>query len=208
MVFHMFNSLLFKLSIVATFCLLHGIDNKSENEKAFHSSGGDSLPSLSYDGNIYLTENYASYYYSNLKRNYSYNRMQSCGYVAISMLLSFYDTYWDDDFIPESYDEPGDSHDPTEDYLTLESTGVFREGGEYVAATIDEYELKIEEYQDEVFQYFLILYGRTLFNYAADDPYGMTHSKIGELLDSYIYDYRGFSEDDVEVNLGQNVCIA
>ena len=39
--------------------------------------------------------------------NFGYNYYGSCGYVAAEILLSYYDTYWNDDIIPEKYDLPG-----------------------------------------------------------------------------------------------------
>lgn len=52
-------------------------------------------------------------YFANLTTNFGVNIMSSCGYVALGMLLSYYDTYLDDSIIPECYDAPsfGDTHD-------------------------------------------------------------------------------------------------
>lgn len=43
-------------------------------------------------------------YYYHLSDNKLTNNLGICGYTAISMFLSYYDTYWDDNFIPENYD--------------------------------------------------------------------------------------------------------
>lgn len=43
-------------------------------------------------------------YYKNLGNNIISNHMGICGYTAIGMFLSYFDTYWDDHFIPENYD--------------------------------------------------------------------------------------------------------
>lgn len=45
-------------------------------------------------------------YYRNLKAGYfGYNQYNTCGYVAIGMLLSYYDTFYNDNFIPEKFDK-------------------------------------------------------------------------------------------------------
>ena len=43
-------------------------------------------------------------YFKNLKENYPINVIGSCGYVALSMYLSYFDTYHNDNIIPEYYD--------------------------------------------------------------------------------------------------------
>ena len=46
-------------------------------------------------------------YFSNLTYNFGYNQYGSCGYVAMAMLLTYFDTFMDDDIVPESYDVSG-----------------------------------------------------------------------------------------------------
>ncbi len=43
-------------------------------------------------------------YYLHLRSNMPRNRLGICGYTGIAMFLSFYDTYWNDDFISDEYD--------------------------------------------------------------------------------------------------------
>lgn len=50
---------------------------------------------------------YAAHYFHNLNSNFGTNIEGTCGYVAAAMLLSFYDSYWQDNFIPEQYDTIG-----------------------------------------------------------------------------------------------------
>ena len=53
------------------------------------------------------TTNYNTFlaaYYDNLTYNLGVNYKQSCGYIAIAMLLSYYDTFLNDSIIPEQYD--------------------------------------------------------------------------------------------------------
>jgi hypothetical protein len=53
------------------------------------------------------TETYIprKYYYHNL-RKYGLNEGETCGYIAIQMILSYYDTFLNDDIIPDKYDNP------------------------------------------------------------------------------------------------------
>ena len=83
---------------------IHG-ENLSENNISTNSIG-DINPSQitaqskGYNGNydngdedIYQKDKFASYYFLNLQNNFGYNTHGSCGYVAVAMLLSYYDTY-------------------------------------------------------------------------------------------------------------------
>ena len=45
-----------------------------------------------------------SFYYSHLTQNFGHNYKGSCGYVAMGMLLSYYDTFLNDSIIPDQYD--------------------------------------------------------------------------------------------------------
>ena len=47
----------------------------------------------------------ADYYFSNLSGNdVPFNVLGSCGYVAMAMLLSYYDVYWNDNFVANDYE--------------------------------------------------------------------------------------------------------
>lgn len=52
----------------------------------------------------YSDNNYRTAYYNNLQQNYGNNVYGSCGYVALAMLLSYYDTFLSDSIVPEQYD--------------------------------------------------------------------------------------------------------
>jgi hypothetical protein len=59
------------------------------------------------DDGTYLNT-YAAHYFRNLTDNIGLNTEGSCTQVAVGMLLSFYDSYWSDDFISEEYDKKGE----------------------------------------------------------------------------------------------------
>ena len=48
--------------------------------------------------------NFLQHYFYNLRSNLGNNIAGTCGYVAVGMLLSYYDTFWDDDIVPEEYE--------------------------------------------------------------------------------------------------------
>ena len=49
-------------------------------------------------------DNYLEAYYWGLTENFAHNANNSCGYVALAMILSYYDTFLNDNIIPDSYD--------------------------------------------------------------------------------------------------------
>lgn len=57
-----------------------------------------------YSSKINSYADFKTSYFDNLTTNFGFNYKGSCGYVAIGMLLSYYDTYLNDDIIPENYD--------------------------------------------------------------------------------------------------------
>lgn len=65
----------------------------------------------------YVPETFMDTYFFHLINNKPRNKLGICGYTAISMLLSYYDSYWNDAFIDESQD----SHYDTINYSDLYS---------------------------------------------------------------------------------------
>ena len=57
-----------------------------------------------YSSGITSYDNFMTAYYDNLTYNYGINYKNSCGYIALGMFLSYYDTYLYDGIIPEQYD--------------------------------------------------------------------------------------------------------
>ena len=65
-----------------------------------------------FNGKVNTKKNtYLQTYYKNLNTNFGNNVEGSCGYVAASMLLSYYDTILYDKIIPRSFDKPSRSDD-------------------------------------------------------------------------------------------------
>ncbi len=85
---------------------------------------GDDIITLQYD-------TYVKNYFTGLTQNLGENVMGSCGYVSIGMLLSYYDSFLDDNIIPEQYDAPSTGNN-TDIISRRNSPGAIRESDEYI----------------------------------------------------------------------------
>lgn len=65
--------------------------------------GGDFYLSSSYNVPRQL-DNCAAFYFSNLSTNFGYNHYGTCGFVAMASLLSYYDSYLNDEFIEDKFE--------------------------------------------------------------------------------------------------------
>ena len=67
---------------------------------------------FSFKGKVNSNENtYRITYFKNLLSNFGNNKKGSCGYVAMAMLLSYYDTILSDKIVPRQFEKPSMSHD-------------------------------------------------------------------------------------------------
>lgn len=144
---------------------------------------------------IALKDKYAPYYFSKLTNNYGWNTKDSCGYIAMGMLLSFWDTYWDDNIIEEKY-EVAVKLDDEHVQSAVESPGIKREPDAIAMVSDSEYHANVlnSNYQNEYFQFKLMSFGNiSVGNYL------MWHNDYIDVLNDYIYDYRGYDESEVEI---------
>ena len=65
-------------------------------------------------------------YFANLMDNSPYNSVGSCGFVSLSQLLCYYDTFYNDDIVPEQY-EVKNLNAKTENEANKVSPGVLRQ---------------------------------------------------------------------------------
>lgn len=93
--------------ILISFLSKNNFNNNFKNGVNFYSGENNMLKEVSQNSGIDFS-NFKNSYFYNLTENYSRNVNNSCGYVGISMLLSYYDTFLSDDIIPEIYDKPSD----------------------------------------------------------------------------------------------------
>ena len=153
-------------------------------------------------------QNFATYYFLQLKSNFGLNHKGTCSYIAAAMLLSYYDTYWDDNVIPSQYDQIVDSfniNNPIES--NLQSPGIKPEDeiiyqkkydlgippdGELDDAT---YNSIVSNNASTYFHFKLLEIGRTQLN----ETYGMFPWDIEDLLVHYLYNERGYSPSAVTI---------
>lgn len=140
---------------------------------------------------------YAPTYFKNLQSNFGRNAKGSCGYVATGMLLSFWDTYWDDDIIDEKYDQKSLLKTETFDY-SADSPGLAMEPDNVAKVDNATYHSNVFPLSDRYFQFLLISMGNSLYGTSAGS-YVMNYDNYSRLFDHYVYDYKGYSRDDVEV---------
>ena len=165
------------------------------------------------DDETYIDNTYASYYFSNLRDNFGNNAFGSCGYVSIGMLLSFYDVYWDDSIIENSYDVVSNysiDRQPLADFYLVptnaESPGIkFEPSSLFSNATVEEYLSIATENKDTYFQFELFDLSKQYFGIInfdeANGNLGLSGEDIYELVDYYIHDYKNNSDSEVVVNL-------
>ena len=161
---------------------------------------------------VFISDYYESVYFANLSENIGNNRFGSCSYVALGMLLSFYDSYWSDLFIPETYDvEPTSvfttysSADFAFPSFSAESPGIsFEPTNDINSLSPDDYLIYAATNSDLYFQCKLISLSQTYFGSAKfedeSNPFGMTFSDISGFLTYYLYQYRNFTTSQVLID--------
>ena len=148
--------------------------------------------------NVYLKQYFAPYYFNNLTQNYGQNAHGSCGYVATEMLLSFWDTYWDDGVINENY-ECHSTLPVNHTILDVESPGCIRESESlYNVSDVSVYDSNITAYKNDYLHFLLLDFGKELFHKPKYD-YGLDTPDFAPLFRKYIYDYQGYTSDQVDV---------
>ena len=153
-----------------------------------------------------LSDSFAFQYFFHLGTNTPYNRFGSCGYVALSCVLSFYDTYWNDNIIPEQYDQnsaninisPGVKNESTLNTLTAE---------EYYNAIISNNYNNV--YVNNYFQFLLFSLAKqknnSYISLNTDNKgekqlaCGVNFSKMVTIINTYLYEYLNFTTDECEL---------
>ena len=107
--------------------------------------------------NIFLNDYYAPTYFKNLRTNFGYNTKNSCGYVATAMLLSFWDTYWDDNIISENYDANSLLTSDCFDF-SADSPGVEMEPYSIANVSDSVYHSNVFTYSINIFNFYLFLW--------------------------------------------------
>lgn len=138
---------------------------------------------------------FASDYFINLDENAAYNKRGSCGYVAIASLLSFYDTYWNDAIIPESYDQISTA-------LNV-SPGIKNERLAFESITDAQYDEAVFD-NDNIntyFQFLLFKLRRQATNNTSNTmSYGVNYTSMCEMINYYLFTYLGLTTSACSVN--------
>ncbi|MBR3876053.1 MAG: hypothetical protein IKJ25_04670 [Clostridia bacterium] len=133
------------------------------------------------------------------------NAEGSCGYVAMSMVLSYYDTYWHKDFVSENLEFDEGEYDPEDEVIKK----IFNAESENIALNAkrlanSQYGFTdfVNDYKDTYLQPHLINMDRY------DNPlllipglFGILDGTMVNTLRTYLYDECGFTEDEVVVNI-------
>lgn len=139
-------------------------------------------------------------YFYGLHKNMGENYKGSCGYVALGMLLSYYDTYLDDGIIAEQYDVA--SIGTEYDMVTRHnSPGIYNDiipNGPGMSP--QEYLTTISSQVDYSLHAKLICMGKDkgYYNFNDDEPCGTTLKQRKAILTSYLAE-RGLSSNDYSI---------
>lgn len=147
-------------------------------------------------------------YFDNLTYNFGKNYKGSCSYVALAMLLSYYDTYLNDEIIPEEYDIPLISTDYNM-IAKRNSPGVLRDLINYsgqidVGMSTAEYYSKILELSNTSLHAKLITLGKQMGYYDYNDlenPCGTTFHKMSYVLIAYLLSVTNYTTDDFTLDI-------
>ena len=134
---------------------------------------------------------YAGVYFKNLLNNFPLNSHGTCNFVALSMLLSFYDTYWVDSVVPEVYESNtviGTNNLPMP--MSTYSPGVYYEN------TSVKNILDLGEYQNYIYST-RITYFQSLLIYLAlnngfisiNNGFGMNYNALVAFINFYLNSY-------------------
>lgn len=157
--------------------------------------------SIYFPSHMIMTEidSYASYYFKNLNDNYGVNKHASCGYIALAMLLSFWDNFWDDNLIDNKYETSTSVRN--QDIFNSESPGTIREevSGDSNTTARQYYDI-VNNYQNDYFHYKMIKVGDELsyINLNNSAPYGMYPSYYSPVLERYLTS-RGYTTNQYEI---------
>ena len=195
-------------------CLVDNI-METENENNTELDGTKEPGTYTQISTLFL-DNYATYYFSQLTINLGVNHKETCSYVAVEMLLSFYDIYWNDNIIDDKYEEQ-EYFDRTvciNDFIY----------GPGTKSEIDELQQLKNSYEigandkltDEVYNEFILDYCSTYFHLELirigqqhlEESYLISQIDREELLQYYLFTERGFNPSNVSIeypNCGENI---
>lgn len=186
--YNKFISLL--LSLVMTFSALFSI--------VVYADGIEERPTCLVDHFSNLTKSHANVY----KNRIPINTIGTCTHVAMSMLLSYYDSYWSDDFVAEEIEWDKGIYNSSTDKLS-----------ETFTASSEAYDWNAWKNAGGDFRSFAAANENTylhpyMFEFANDEVIidnlgivGLLDFQVKNVLEAYLYDVCGFNENQVTVNI-------
>lgn len=140
--------------------------------------------------NIFNTDYFASYYFKNLKGRFGNNIFGSCSYIATEMVLSYYDSFWCDDFLAEKYD--GENVLVDETILNAStSPGSKNESNLNINPDVsgEEYYHLVNEYKDDILHFDLVSRGIEKYNLYDEEKKIMRLNTSLKEMQNIIYEY-------------------
>lgn len=139
---------------------------------------------------------YASAYFSNLNNNFPVNSHGTCSFTSLSMLLSYYDSFWGEAFVDDRYEEQshfvidesfGDRYGPG---FCTESPGVTPEPLSDVSSlSYSQYFAYSKAHRDIYLQSALISTASDVFGWPIsgniDNPFALSFSQMERLISRY-----------------------
>lgn len=158
------------------------------------------------ENDVFLSSYYSTQYFSHLTSNFGNNTHGTCSYVAAGMLLSFYDTYWNDSIIDDCYDVNSYFDSTVSDFQTFDaptfscpSPGVsFESFDETSCLSNDDYLAYVLQHSSIEFQSKLIelSYSSPLNINVLQQGFGMNFTQLRSLFKYYLEDYRRLSPQE------------
>lgn len=192
-----------------------------ERQKTFNASMSDQSVQTLFNNLVNnqsdtVLNNYSTVYFSHLNNNFPVNSHGTCSYVGISMLLSFFDSYWDDEFIAEDFEQTTtfSSTITTNQNIDIpsfdtDSPGIIPEDWNDVSGlSLSQYQNFVLTNEENYLQSYLIKLGYDMFDrYCFDDttnPYGMTLYEQTHLTLYYLMYKRNLYNSQAFVTCGTN----
>lgn len=156
-----------------------------------------------------IIDSYAANYYSSLINYFGYNSQDTCAYVALGMLLTYYDSFKHDNFVPDNLivkSEEGESGYP----LLYGSPGNLYEKTLVTnyANQNKTYTQFINDHKNQSLHAYLIslgmgsslnFYNSSNLRTGGTESLGITSSQLLSLLIHYLYSVRGFTIRQVTI---------
>ena len=122
----------------------------------------------------------------------------SCTFVAMSMIFSFYDTYWHDDFVVNSLEWDKGVYNSHTDILSNTFTGN-SERNAWISCSDSFTDFALDNQVDYLQPYLISLGQIKGYCVPEENDYALTDEELFDVMQTYLYDVRRFTTDQIEV---------